>query len=593
MVDPRGKTVLAATHEEGRTATVRALHAETTFHYGTGATRAVDGLGRTTTFHRAANGLTNGVADATGRLTQVAFDAGFRPVTITRDGAAVARMDYDDAGRLTSLWRPDGASTFGYGEDGLTSVAGGHTARYRYEAGRVARADDAGGERGYAYTDDGVLASATVAGIETRLATRPNGVVDTLWRDGERLLGIEHRADGRVVSMARGDGGVPNAVRYEYDTRGFRTAAAYGGRASSTMGYDAAGNLVRYELSTGGRVALSQNYEIGDYNEVVRIRTGEGPDVSYEYDAAGRLTTAQAGARTATITYDDLDRALRVGLDGETLATYDYARTDADAALAADRITSETPVPLGTSAVFGTMETVVYTRPAPMEFGPVAYEPALRTFVATHRHLVPDAVVASSLDRRMLPWRGGDVDGRPFGTDKPSGSMFLPPEYRSVNCFVCTASLESASVSVEESPVVVDDDFNVILGAGGTCMIVEGGSPGPGFGAPVGPSWHHSVSFGDGGTATAAGTPATAEHRYASPGDYDISTDVTCSLAVRVGVRAGNGDENGQRGKRMQRERHGRSGQGGAGHLRGGAFRAWIHDVLLHIERPDQIQAQL
>ena len=384
MVDPRGKTILEASHAGGRTATVRALHAETTFHYGTGTTRALDGLGRTTTFHRAADGITTGVTDATGRLTQVAFDAEFRPVSISRDGAVVARMHYDAEGRLTSLWRPHGASTFGYGDHGLASVDGTTTARYRYEAGRVAHAEDAGGERGYAYTDDGVLASATVGGVETEFASRPDGVVHELLRDGERLLRIEHRADGRVLAMAHRDG----TVRYDYDARGFRTAAEYGSRVSSTLGYDAAGNLVRYDVATDGRPVLSQHYEIGDYNDVVRIRTGEGPDLSYEYDSAGRLTTARAGARTATVAYDELDRAVRVGLDGDTLATYDYARADADAALAADRITSDTPVPLGTSAVSGTMATVVYTRPAPMDFGPVAYEPSLRTFVATHRHLV-------------------------------------------------------------------------------------------------------------------------------------------------------------------------------------------------------------
>ncbi|MYA18126.1 MAG: hypothetical protein F4Z28_15905, partial [Gammaproteobacteria bacterium] len=82
---------------------------------------------------------------------------------------------------------------------------------------------------------------------------------------------------------------------------------------------------------------------------------------------------------------------MRVGLGGGTLATYGYAREDAGAALAADHLTSATQVPSGTSAVFGTMETVVYTRPAPMHFGPVVYEPALRTIGATHRHQVPDA----------------------------------------------------------------------------------------------------------------------------------------------------------------------------------------------------------
>ncbi len=217
VIDPRAKTVLAASHAGGRTATVRALHAETTFHYGKATTRAVDGLGRTTTFHRNVEGITTGVADAAGRLTQVAFDAGFRPVSISRDGAAVVRLNYDAAGRLTAMQRPDGDRTFAYGDHGLTSLDGAETARYRYEAGRLARAEDASGEQGYAYTDDGVLASATVAGVETLLSTRSDGTVDGLWRDGHRLLGIEHRADGRVVSMVRADGGVPNTVRYDYD----------------------------------------------------------------------------------------------------------------------------------------------------------------------------------------------------------------------------------------------------------------------------------------------------------------------------------------------------------------------------------------
>ena len=59
-------------------------------------------------------------------------------------------------------------------------------------------------------------------------------------------------------------------------------------------------------------------------------------------------------------------------------------------------------------------------------------------------------VAAVLLDRRMLSWRGGEVHGRPFGMDKPSGSLFVPPEYRSVNCFVCTASVESASVTLRD-----------------------------------------------------------------------------------------------------------------------------------------------
>lgn len=48
---------------------------------------------------------------------------------------------------------------------------------------------------------------------------------------------------------------------------------------TSELGYDAAGNMVRHVLSTPSGTAESQDYEIGDNNEVLRIRNGEGPDV--------------------------------------------------------------------------------------------------------------------------------------------------------------------------------------------------------------------------------------------------------------------------------------------------------------------------
>ena len=84
--------------------------------------------------------------------------------------------------------------------------------------------------------------------------------------------------------------------------------------------------------------------------------------------------------------------------------------------------------------------------------------------------------------------------------------------------------------------MVAQEEFDILLGAGGTCMVDQGGPQGGGFGVPVGPMWHHSVSFGDGGSATAAGAPATTGHSYESPGTYEISSDVTCSPCQSVFV---------------------------------------------------------
>lgn len=151
LIDPRGKTVLEAGYVAGKVATMRALHARTTFHYEATSTRAVDSFGRTTTFLHTPAGLTTGVADPLGHLMQLAFDAAFRPVAVTRDGVPVARMSYDAAGRLASLWRPGGDRTFSYSQGRLIAVSGAETAHYRYVEGRVLEASDTGGQRTYAY----------------------------------------------------------------------------------------------------------------------------------------------------------------------------------------------------------------------------------------------------------------------------------------------------------------------------------------------------------------------------------------------------------------------------------------------------------
>ena len=216
------------------------------------------------------------------------------------------------------------------------------------------------------------------------------------------------------------------------------------------MGYDATGNLTHYIVEPpGGK--HSQEYELGDYNEVLRIRNGgdaPGPDVTFRYDEAGRAFAMQVGGRSSTASYDALDRVTRVTLDGEAVVEYAYGVLDEDTVASADRRTGETLAPFGLSPVFGTMDSVAYARPRPTARAAVAYSSALKTFEATWRHSVPDALLLAGLRRRDLPVRGEGPNPAPFGHDRPSNSLFLPPEYRSVNCHVCSASVQDVGIIV-------------------------------------------------------------------------------------------------------------------------------------------------
>lgn len=532
MTDPRGKQVLHATYDgAGRVSWIEVQGGKSAFTYRDKTTRAVDGLNRTTVFHRLASGVTEAVDSPAGTFSQLSFDANGRPVAVARDGVNVASLSYDAEGRPRSLRDAGGETYFVHGPDGLTGAAGAQTASYDYDAdGRLSLASDAGGTRTYRYGAAGFPNWIELGQWKTTLRHNASGQTTELSRSGQTLVRYGYRSDGRVDSIAFGDKG--GTASFDYDRRGLREGASYGANVQSAMRYDAAGNLVsfRVESPQGKR---SQDYELGGYNEVVRIRNGgdaPGPDVTFRYDPAGNAVAIQAGTRSSTASYDALDRVTRVALDGETVVDYAYGPLDRDAVAAADGRTGETLAPFGLSPVFGTMDSVVYARPRPATHAAVAYVPALKTFEAGWQHLAPDALRLASLRQRNLPVRGEAPDPAPFGHDKPSNSLFLPPEYRAVNCRVCSSSVRR--VRVTAAGRVAGRTTTISIGIDGTCVYgyPEDG-PSGGLGGVLRDTWGHTLSFGDGTPAvtfTSPGNAASRSHVYRRAGTYQVRDDVDC-----------------------------------------------------------------
>ena len=531
MTDPGGKQVLHATYDgTGRVSWIEVQGGKSAFTYRDKTTRAVDGLNRTTVFHRLASGATEAVDSPAGTFSQLSFDANGRPVAVARDGVNVASLSYDAEGRPRSLRDASGETYFAHGPNGLTGAAGAQTARYGYAGGRLSFASDAAGARTYRYDAAGFPNWVELGQWKTTLRHNASGQTTELSRGGQTLVRYAYRSDGRVDSIAFGEKG--GTASFDYDRRGLREGASYGASVQSAMRYDAAGNLVsfRVESPQGKR---SQDYELGGYNEVVRIRNGgdaPGPDVTFRYDPAGNAVAIQAGTRSSTASYDALDRVTRVTLDGETVVDYAYGPLDRDAIAAADGRTGETLAPFGLSPVFGTMDSVLYARPRPATHAAVAYVPALKTFEAGWRHLVPDALRLASLRQRNLPVRGEAPDPAPFGHDKPSNSLFLPPEYRAVNCRVCSSSVRR--VRVTAAGRVAGRTTTVSVGIDGTCVYgyPEDG-PSGGVGGVLRDTWGHTLSFGDGtpaATFTSPGNAASRSHVYRRAGTYQVRDDVDC-----------------------------------------------------------------
>lgn len=531
IADPRGHVVLEAAFEDGKTSFVRVLAVKTSFHYEGHTTRVVDALGRTTTFYHLASGATDGVTDPTGSHTQLIFNGRGQPTVVQRNGVDVGRLEYDNSGRLSSLVSDAREIEFAYGAHGLVRVTGDAAdATYAYDAqGRVTAAADGAGQRTYAYGEGGALAAVTLDGVTTELRTDANGATTEARRDGEPVIVYRHRADGRVAGI---DYANSASVRYRYDKRGFRTQADYGQDVTSQLRYDAAGNLVRYELRSPD-ATVAQDYQIGRDNQVLGIRNtglGNSPPVAFRYDEAGRLLTVDAGVRSAAIEHDGLDRVSSVSLDGEPLLAYRYDPLDLGAIARADRLTADVAVAPGTSQVFGTLDSIVYTRPRPMEHGAVGYVPALKAFAPRWDHLVPDAVLRSSLARRAMPTGRAPPNVAPFGYDKPSNSLFIPAEYRAINCRVCSSSIQSTTFTASGN-ARVGQAVQFSASVTGTCTET-------GLGFYGSPAWQHSMDFGDGATTSAASFTGAvvASHVYRNAGTFTASNRIACGCETLVNL---------------------------------------------------------
>ena len=234
------------------------------------------------------------------------------------------------------------------------------------------------------------------------------------------------------------------------------------------------------------------------------------------------------GSRVAAVEYDSLDRATRVTVDGETILERDYRPDDPDAARQEDRRTGGVLVVAPVSPVFGTMELIVYSRPRATEFGIVAYSPTRRTFEVRPDALAADALLLGSLHARMAPLDGSEPNPAPFGHDKPSSSLFIPPEFRAVNCEVCVSFV--FDVDLDVTPAGEYCYTNYTADVDGFCFdalpedttILLDQHP-----------WSHSTSFGDGSWAYATTYfgVVSGSHKYTATGRYTMTHYVNCTCS--------------------------------------------------------------
>lgn len=212
------------------------------------------------------------------------FDLGGRVVAVRHDSAAAAPV-----------------ASYTYHDNGAPAPAdaGAHT-----DGGRLVRVDDESGSTVFDYDVRGNLA---------RKAITPTG-------SAEVVLGLVHRSDGTLASLAYPDGTV---ARYRYDDAG-RLASVDG--VIAQIQYDTAGHRILTRYANGAEESRTYDPATGWLSAAaVDGPGGHLREVGYEHDAVGDLIaiTSPDAALAWTYGYDGLHR-LTAAAQGATAYAYAY-----------------------------------------------------------------------------------------------------------------------------------------------------------------------------------------------------------------------------------------------------------------------------
>jgi RHS repeat-associated protein len=293
--DPLAAIVAQAYDAAGRpTTTTNALGATSTNDYDLAGqlTSVTDALGGETTFTYDGAGRVLTVTDATGATTTNEYDALGRLVAVTDALDRTSRTEYDAGNRVTSTVTPSGArTTYTYdAADQLLSVTdplGAVTSTTYDPAGRPVKVTDADGRAVTTEYDD---------------AGRPV----TVTRADGSTLSWTYDAAGRVLTSTDAAGAT---TTYTYDAAGRRSTTTDVAGRVTTYTYGPSGLLETVALPGGGTIAYSSDgagRRTGiDYSDAT-------PDVTYVYDAAGRVTAMADGTGTTEYSYDSLGRVTDV-----------------------------------------------------------------------------------------------------------------------------------------------------------------------------------------------------------------------------------------------------------------------------------------
>ncbi|MES2595714.1 MAG: RHS repeat-associated core domain-containing protein [Verrucomicrobiota bacterium] len=284
-----------------------------------------DPLGHAASFTYNSIGRLASVQDPNGNTITATYNGRQMVESITDPGSQVWAFDYDEEGRVVGMYEP-----------ALPSPANSSSRRNRL--GRLGEATDADGGTARIVRDVMQRITATVdpMGRQTNYGYDKMGRLLNVTEQGTASAKYDRDALGNIIKITDPNGGVWATTRlksgqvtkntdalgknttYTYTNRGKLSGAVFPDTTTTTLSYDAAGNLTQQQFSH----AQGPNLLYG-YDNQNRLVSANG--ITFERDGAGRLINCPQGGMDFEAHYDAGGRLTSVEYrDGSFIVTYSY-----------------------------------------------------------------------------------------------------------------------------------------------------------------------------------------------------------------------------------------------------------------------------
>lgn len=237
-----------------------------------------------------------------GREINFTYDHLHRVTAIADDQGSIATLAYDANGNITSYTNGTGATA---------------TATYDNLNRMTKVTDPLGNSYTYTYDQNNNVASATDRNGFTSYYTYDNlNRVKTFTDNIGAVIKIDYDVAGNIFKLTDQNN---HATTYTYDELNRQKKTTFADGTYSENFYDNKGNITSVRRTDGSMVT----YQYDVLNRLTSKTLPDGQVFAYTYDALGRMLTANNGAGTVVLTYDNLNRVTSETFDGRT-TSYQY-----------------------------------------------------------------------------------------------------------------------------------------------------------------------------------------------------------------------------------------------------------------------------